>query len=91
MEEPWVTSADLVDEERLHAARKTHLAKIEKFSAVKVVPRSSAMSRPLTTRWVDSVSEHECKSRLTVHGFKQQVDPGTSFYSATPAAPSLRI
>ena len=91
IEEPRHEAAELMEEEATRQARQQHLAKLKRFDAVEEVPRSSAMTRPITTRWVDRKTEHEVNSRLTVHGFKQAVDPGASFSSGTPAAPSLRI
>ena len=84
-------AADLVDEAAVDTARRSHLAKLARFQAVVEVPRCEADTRPLTTRWVDRADEFTVKSRLTAHGFKQQVAPGTCFYAGTPASPSMRL
>ena len=59
-------------------ARRKHLTKLtQQFKAVKEVPRSSAATKPLTTRWADRKTGVEVEYRLTVHGLKQHMDPGT--------------
>ena len=79
VEESMVKPGTLADDSQVARGRAKQLEKLEQFSAVQVVPRDSAHSKPLTTRWVERADDYEVKSRLTVHGFKQQVDPHDEF------------
>ena len=81
----------MMEESILNKSREKHLQKLKDFKVFRSVPRSEATSKPLSCRWVDTHNGLELKSRLTVHGFKQNVSRTEDFYSETPNHQSLRL
>merc|ERR1712194_150720 len=79
--------------EYMGEARKEHLDKIagEGKQIVKIAPRSSATSRVLSGRWVDTMqADGSKKSRWTTRGFEQTVYGAENHVAGTPSLPHLR-
>ena len=75
-------------------AQRTHPEKLIKVNdaIIKVVPRTDATTKPLTSRWVDTVHDDGArKARWTTRGYEQTLSGNEDFFSATPAMMYLKM
>lgn len=83
------------DEDDFTRTREEHLEKIEGAGdgkeIVRVVPRSSATTRVLSGRWVDTKQmDGTKKSRWTTRGFEQEIYGHENHVAGTPAMAHLK-
>ena len=91
-EEQLVETPGALGNERLiQEARAKELKWMLTLPAFAVVPRSTATTRIMTTRWVDVDKGDRWRSRITCRGYEQRVDPATDFYAHTPSIAALRL
>ena len=91
--EPGELDAADEDEHDFGRSRREHLGKIAGTgkSIVKIVPVSTATSRILTGRWVDTVQDDgELKSRWTTRGFEQTLLGNENHVAGTPGLAHLK-
>ena len=75
-------------------ALRAHQEKLTKVkdAIIKVVPRTDATTKPLTSRWVDTVHHDGArKARWTTRGYEQTLNGHEDFFSATPAMMHLNM
>ena len=69
--------ADTTTSDAIAEARRIHLEKLTRVqdSAIKVVPRTDATTRPLTGRWADIMQDDGArKARWTTRGYEQTLN-----------------